>query len=95
VQIVGETNQLEIWIASKHRKFRINEFLVINDEELRFPIATVIETRSFNRFIPLSTQQGFVDAGVIQSLRAIGYNIEEDEMNIAKDPAPNRGTIPG
>jgi hypothetical protein len=84
VQIVGETNQLEVWIASKHRKFRINEFLVINDEELRFPIATVIETRSFNRFIPLSTQQGFVDAGVIQSLRAIGYNIEEDEMNIAK-----------
>lgn len=84
MQVVGLTTQQEVYVASKERKFRSNEILKILDSDLNFPLGEVIETQSYNRFIPLSIKDSFVDKGVIESLRSIGYNIEEDEINIAK-----------
>ncbi|MGI5840067.1 MAG: helicase HerA domain-containing protein [bacterium] len=84
MQVVGETTQQEIWVASKERKFRAGEMLVVEDADLGRPVGTVVETRSYNRFIPLSINHSFVDKGVLASLKCIGYNIDEDEINIAR-----------
>ena len=84
MQVVGLTNQQEVYVASKEHKFRINEMLKILDGSLDNPLGEVIETQSYNRYIPLSVKDSFVDKGVIESLESIGYNISEDEINIAK-----------
>jgi len=84
MQVVGLTTQQEVYVASKERKFRINEMLKIVDESLGTPLGEVVETQAYNRYIPLSIDKGFVDKGVIASLQSIGYNISEDEINIAK-----------
>ncbi|SJZ75650.1 ATP-binding protein [Selenihalanaerobacter shriftii] len=84
MQVVGLTTQQEVYVASKDRKFRSNEILKILDQDLDLPLGEVVETQSYNRFIPLSIKDSFVDSGVIESLRSIGYDIDEDEINIAK-----------
>ncbi|WP_408955268.1 ATP-binding protein [Natroniella sp. ANB-PHB2] len=84
MQIVGLTTQQQVYVASQERKFRINEMLKIIDAELNYPLGEVIETQSYNRYIPLSMDKSFVDQGVIESLKSIGYNLAEDEINIAK-----------
>jgi DNA helicase HerA-like ATPase len=84
MQVVGLTDQQEVYIASKEHKFRINEMLKVLDESLGNPLGEVIETQSYNRYIPMSVKDSFVDKGVLESLESIGYNISEDEINIAK-----------
>ncbi|MCK8817083.1 ATP-binding protein [Natroniella sulfidigena] len=84
MQVVGLTTQQQVYVASKERKFRINEMLKIIDSELNYPLGEVIETQSYNRYIPLAIDNSFVDQGVIESLKSIGYNLAEDEINIAK-----------
>jgi DNA helicase HerA-like ATPase len=84
MQVVGLTNQQEVYVASKEHKFRINELLKIMDQTLDNPLGEVVQTQSYNRYIPLSVNNSFVDQGVIDSLESIGYNISEDEINIAQ-----------
>jgi len=84
MQVVGLTTQQEVYVASESKKFRSNEILKVMDGDLDNPLGEVVETQSYNRFIPLSIKDSFVDRGVIESLRSIGYNIDEDEINIAK-----------
>ncbi|MCK8826713.1 ATP-binding protein [Natroniella acetigena] len=84
MQVVGLTTQQQVYVASQKRKFRINEMLKIIDSELDYPLGEVVETQSYNRYIPLSMDKSFVDQGVIESLKSIGYNLAEDEINIAK-----------
>ena len=84
MQVVGLTTQQEVYVASRERKFRINELLKIKDSNLGDLIGEVIETQSYNQYIPLSIDNNFVDQGVIESLESIGYDIADDEINIAK-----------
>ncbi|ASS74560.1 hypothetical protein CIG75_05810 [Tumebacillus algifaecis] len=85
MQIVGQTTQLEAWVASRTRKFSINEILIIEDREQGQPKAEVVETMTFNRYIPLASEQNnFVDEGVLSGLRQVGYDIEDEEINLAK-----------
>ena len=84
MQVVGLTTPQEVYIASKDRKFRINELLVIEDPHQGSLIGEVVESNSYNRFIPLSIGSGIHDADVIESLKHLGYSISEDEINIAK-----------
>ncbi|MBD1372479.1 ATP-binding protein [Hazenella sp. IB182357] len=84
MQAVGITTQQEVFIVSKERKFRINEILILEDEALHFPRGEVIETLSYNRFIPMGLDKSLVDHQVIQTLENIGYNVNADEINLAK-----------
>ncbi|PTX55222.1 hypothetical protein C8P63_12016 [Melghirimyces profundicolus] len=84
MQVVGVTTQQEIYVASKDRKFRINEILVIEDAELGHPKGEVVETLSYNRLIPMGLDKSIVDSEVIRSLEQIGYDIGSDEVNLAK-----------
>ncbi|MFC4075560.1 ATP-binding protein [Salinithrix halophila] len=100
MQVVGVTTQQEVYVASKDRKFRINEILVLEDRGLDFPRGEVVETLSYNRLIPMGLDKSVVDTQVIQSLEQIGYDIGSDEVNLAKlrlfseAPHPVRTGVP-
>lgn len=84
MQVVGITSQQEVHVVSKDRKFRMNEILVIEDPSLYQPKGEVVETLSYNRLIPMGYDKSMVDQQVLRTLEQIGYNIDSDEINIAK-----------
>jgi uncharacterized protein len=84
MQVVGVTTQQEVYIVSRERKFCINEFLVIVDEVLGDPIGEVAETMAYNRLIPMGLDKSIVDAQVLKTLEQIGYDVESEEINLAK-----------
>lgn len=84
MQVVGITTQQEVTIGSKDRNFRINELVVVQDGVMGDLLAEVVETKTFNRFIPLDIGGDFVDASVLESLKALGYDVEDETIYIAK-----------
>jgi hypothetical protein len=85
MQVVGVTTQQELYIASRERKFVINEILVVEDQGRHNPRVEVVATQSFNRYIPLTTERnGLVDEKVLAGLQAVGYNVQEEELNLAR-----------
>ncbi len=94
MQVVGLTTPLEVYVASKEKKFRINELLVIQDISQGSLIGEVVDSNSYNRFIPLSSDNSFSDANVLESLKRLGYSIDEDEINIAKVKLLSEASIP-
>ncbi|ARK28432.1 ATP-binding protein [Halalkalibacter krulwichiae] len=84
MQIVGVTTQHEVYIASKVHKFRMNEMLVIEDESLYQPKGEVVETFSYNRYIPMGFDKGIADDQVLKTLEQIGYDIGADDIHLAK-----------
>lgn len=84
MKVVGITNQQEAFVGSKTRNFRINEFLIIEDSFQGDLLGEVVEAQTFNRYIPLSTSGDFVDSSVIESMKALGYSIDDETIYIAK-----------
>ncbi|MGI6113852.1 MAG: ATP-binding protein [Mahellales bacterium] len=85
MNIVGITTQQEVWAASRDFRFRINQILIIEDEYQGHLRGEVVETNSFNRFIPLDmTGSAMVDKDVLASLQRLGYDIGEDTIHLAK-----------
>lgn len=94
MKVVGITTQQEVYIGSKDRNFRINEFLIIMDTYQGELMGEVVEAKTYNRYIPLNINGDLVDASVLESLRAIGYNIDEDTIYIAKVRLLNEAQYP-
>lgn len=85
MKVVGMTTQQIIHVASQKRKFRINEILIIEDDDFGLVKGEVIETSSFNQFIPMTTERNkMIDSSVLESLRQVGYTIDDAEISIAK-----------
>jgi DNA helicase HerA-like ATPase len=84
MQIVGVTTQHEVYVASKTHKFRMNEMLVIEDDSLYQPKGEVVETFSYNRYIPMGFDKGLADEQVLKTLEQIGYDIGADDIHLAK-----------
>ncbi|WP_100374368.1 ATP-binding protein [Bacillus sp. FJAT-45037] len=84
MQIVGITTQHEVYVASKIHKFRMNEMVVIEDDHLHQPKGEVVETFSYNRYIPMGFDKGIVDDQVLKTLENIGYDIGADDIHLAK-----------
>jgi len=85
MQVVGLTTQQEVWVASKDKPFRINQILIIEDEYQGPQRGEVVETNSYNRFIPLNINGGgIVDTSILESLKQLGYNIGQDTIHLAK-----------
>lgn len=86
MQVVGMTNEHEIWVASNTYKFRLNELLIIEDDKLGSPVGEVIETYALNPFIPAVDEKSsvLVDHEVIASLSRLGYEIDEEMIYTAK-----------
>ena len=84
MKVVGITTQQEVYIGSKDRNFRINEFLIVEDEKQGALVGEIVEAQTFNRFIPLNIGGDFIDASVIESLKIMGYDINNETIYIAK-----------
>ncbi|MEW9669089.1 ATP-binding protein [Ammoniphilus sp. 3BR4] len=85
IHIVGITTPQEVYAASKERPFHLNEILIIEDERLGSPKGEVIQTQSYNRFIPLEMDSGMkLDQAFLSSLEEAGYSIQDDVIHIAK-----------
>lgn len=93
MKVIGITTQHEVFIGSKDRNFRINEFLIIEDVQGDL-VGEVVEAKTYNRYIPLNIHTDFVDASVLESLSALGYNIDEDTIYIAKIRLLNEALYP-
>ena len=94
MKVVGITTQQEFYVGSKDRNFRINEFLLIEDPYQSHLIGEVVEARTFNRYIPLNIYGDFVDSAVLESLKALGYDVDEDTIYIAKVRLLNEALYP-
>ncbi|MGB9791301.1 MAG: ATP-binding protein [Thermacetogeniaceae bacterium] len=85
MQVVGVTTQQYIYVASRERKFRINEILIVEDAENNYPRGEVIETKSFNRFIPLSMERSpLIDSKVWEGLEQVGFRLGEETIHLAR-----------
>lgn len=84
MKVLGITTNQEVFIGSKERNFRSNEFLVVEDPVSGPLIGEVVEAKTFNRFIPLDMGGDFVDAGVLTSLKSMGYDINEETVYVCK-----------
>ncbi len=84
MQVVGVTTQQYIYVASRERKFRIGEILIINDPDLK-PRGEVVETKSFNRFLPLTMERSpLIDPAVWDGLEQVGFRLGEETIHLAK-----------
>ncbi len=85
MQVVGVTTQQYIYVASRDRKFRINEVLVVEDPEQNQPRGEVVETKSFNRFIPMTMEHSpLIDSQVWEGLEQIGFSLGDETIHLAK-----------
>ena len=94
MKVVGITTQQEFFIGSKERNFRINEFLIIEDSYQGDLLGEVVEAKTYNRYIPLNIYGDFVDNTVLESLKALGYDIDEDTIYVAKVRLLNEALYP-
>jgi DNA helicase HerA-like ATPase len=94
MKVVGITTQQEVYVGSKDRNFRINEFLIIVDPFQGDLIGEVVEARAYNKYIPLNLSGELADSSVLESLKAIGYNVEEDTIYLAKVRLLNEAQYP-
>jgi hypothetical protein len=85
MQVVGSTNNQEVYVATVDRKFNINEYLIIEDKDNNEPVCEVVETSSFNKFVPLVNEKsGILDDAVKENLSIYGFNLDEETVNLAK-----------
>lgn len=85
MQVIGTTTQQEVFVASKDRPFRINEILVIEDHSKGNLRGEVIQTQSYNRYIPLAQEANpLVDETVRRGLEQVGFVLEEETIHLAK-----------
>ncbi len=94
MKVVGITTQQEVYIGSNRRNFRINEFLIIEDRAQGDLIGEVVEAQTYNRYIPLSLKGELADSKVLDSLRAIGYQVDDETIYIAKLRLLNEAQYP-
>lgn len=85
MQVIGVTTQQFVYVASRERKFRINEILIVDDPVHQAVRGEVVETKSFNRFIPLTMERSpLIDSEVWEGLEQVGFNLEEETVHLAK-----------
>ncbi|WFA08495.1 ATP-binding protein [Tissierella sp. Yu-01] len=94
MKVVGITTQQEFFIGSKERNFRINEFLIVEDTYQGDLLGEVVEAKTYNRYIPLNIYGDFVDNSVLDSLKALGYDVDEDTIYVAKVRLLNEALYP-
>lgn len=81
--VVGKTDEREVYVASLHRAFVLNEYLIIDDIEHNLPVGEIIETNAYNEV----TDETFSPkSGIKLSLDKIyGYdNLENKKVYIGK-----------
>lgn len=83
MKVLGLTGTSEVYLASNERNFRINEFLLVEDKVKNY-IGEVVEANTFNRYMPFEKESSFVDQSVINSLKELGYDVDNEIIYLAK-----------
>ena len=84
MKVLGVTTTREVYIGSKEKNFRNNEFLIVEDPVQGDIIGEVVDSKTFNRFIPLDIGGDFVDSDVLSSLGSMGYDVGDETVYVAK-----------
>lgn len=84
MKVLGVTTTREVYIGSKEKNFRNNEFLIVEDPVQGDIIGEVVDSKTFNRFIPLDIGGDFVDSEVLSSLGSMGYDVGDETVYVAK-----------
>lgn len=84
MKVLGVTTTREVYIGSKEKNFRNNEFLIVEDPVQGDIIGEIVDSKTFNRFIPLDIGGDFVDSDVLTSLGSMGYNVGDETVYVAK-----------
>lgn len=94
MQVVGITNEQEITVIDQSRPFQMSEYLVIEDAGLGYPRGEVVETQSFNRYRDFNLEKGIVGPEIFKSLGAMGYDVAQHDIHIAKVRVLERLPVP-
>lgn len=82
IYVVGESNQFEIYIASREERFSLRDyFFVIEEKEY---LGEVVESYTINKFFPKPDTLSDRDEKIIEHLKILGFDIEKEDINIAK-----------
>ena len=84
MKVLGITTTREVYIGSKDKNFRNNEFLIVEDPVQGDIIGEVVDSQTFNRFIPLDIGGDFIDSDVLSSLGSMGYDVGDETVYVAK-----------
>lgn len=84
MKVLGITTPQEVFVGSRERNFRINEFLIIEDKAHGDILGEVVEAKTYNRYLPLDLGGDFVDDDVLKSLSHLGFNVDEDTIYIGR-----------
>ena len=84
MKVLGVTTTREVYIGSKEKNFRNNEFLIVEDPVQGDIIGEVVDSKTFNRFIPLDIGGDFIDSDVLSSLGSMGYDVGDETVYVAK-----------
>lgn len=84
MKVLGITTTREVYIGSKDKNFRNNEFLIVEDPVQGDIIGEVVDSKTFNRFIPLDIGGDFIDSDVLSSLGSMGYDVGDETVYVAK-----------
>lgn len=94
IKVLGLTTSSEFFIGSRERNFRINEYLIVEDKIQGDLVFEIVEANTFNRYLPLNVGGDLVDSSVIESLKAIGYIVEDETIYIGKCRLLNEANYP-
>lgn len=82
IYVVGESNQYEVYIASREERFSLRDFFFVKDE--KDYLGEVVESFTINRYFPRPDIESEKDERILRHLKVLGFDIEEEDINIAK-----------
>lgn len=94
IKIIGLTDQHEAFVGSKNRKFRINEFLIIEDIYQGDLIGEIVEAHTYNKFIPMANNGEIMDGDMLRSMETLGFDLEAGTVYLAKIRLVNEANFP-
>lgn len=94
MRVLGLTTPQEFYVGSNERKFRINEFLLIEDKTQGNLIGEVVEATTYNPYLQAEPDRTITDDSVFEALKKIGMEISENTKYIAKLRLVNEAMYP-
>lgn len=82
IYVVGESSQYEVYIASREERFSLRDYFFVKDEKEY--LGEIAESFTINRFFPRPDFGGEKDERIIHHLKVLGFEVEEEDINIGK-----------
>lgn len=84
MKVAGITGQQEVYVSSDTRNFRINEFLLVEDPLQGDLLGEIVTAHTFNPYIPLNLGGEVADDQMLDALRSIGYEVDQETIFVGK-----------